>query len=51
MPREKSKIEINGMSWSERELGQIIRRKMMTKEYKSLKVYNRKLKHKNHEFT
>lgn len=36
------KIEINGMTWSERELDQIIRRKMMTKQFKNKKKYNRK---------
>lgn len=43
----KTLITIDGMSWSERELAQIIRRKMITKSEKNLKKYNRKKKHKN----
>lgn len=42
----KRKIEFDGQSYGERELAQVIRRKMMTKEYKSSKVYCRKDKHK-----
>lgn len=49
MAKTESKININGQVYNERELAQIIRRKMMTKEYKSSKVYCRKLKHKNNE--
>ena len=44
----KTLIRIDGMSWSERELAQIIRRKMITKSEKNLKKYNRKTKHKLH---
>lgn len=44
----KTLIRIDGMSWSERELAQIIRRKMITKSEKNLKKYNRKTKHKPH---
>lgn len=46
MDRRKEKIVIDGYSYNERELAQIIRRKMMAKEYKSNKTYSRKLKHK-----
>ena len=35
------KIEIDGMSWSERELAQIIRRKMLSKQFKNKKKYDR----------
>ena len=46
MAKTETKININGQVYNERELAQIIRRKMMTKEYKSSKVYCRKDKHK-----
>lgn len=42
-PRE---IGFDGMSWGERELSQIIRRRMLTKETKNKKKYSRKTKHK-----
>lgn len=47
----REQIKINGQTWSERELAQIIRRKMMSKTYKSPKNYTRKVKHKNDIFT
>ena len=43
-------IEICGQKWSERELAQIIRRKMITKATKNKKKYTRKSKHA-HEYT
>lgn len=39
-------IIIDGMSYGERELAQLIRRKMMTQEVKNKKKYTRKTKHK-----
>lgn len=39
-------VKIDCYEYSERELAQIIRRKMMTKEYKNKKNYTRKTKHK-----
>lgn len=39
-------ITIDGQTWSERELAQIIRRKMITKSTKNKKLYTRKIKHK-----
>ena len=45
----KRKIEFDGQSYGERELAQVIRRKMMARTYKSEKVYSRKLKHKNQD--
>ena len=39
-------ITINGMTWGERELAQLIRRKMITQETKNKKKYTRKTKHK-----
>ena len=44
--RNKKKVSFDGMSWGERELAQILRRKMMTKETKNKKKYTRKQKHK-----
>ena len=41
-----SEIVIDGMRYNERELAQIIRRKMITKEEKNIKVYKRREKHK-----
>lgn len=41
----KSYIEINGQSWSSRELSQLIRRRMLTKSVKNKKKYSRKSKH------
>ena len=46
---QKPKININGQVYGERELAQIIRRKMMARAYKSEKTYSRKLKHKNQD--
>lgn len=42
---EKNIIYIGNYSYNERELSQIIRRKMISKEYKNKTKYNRKLKH------
>lgn len=42
-------IYIGCYSYSERELSQIIRRKMISKEYKNKTIYSRKLKHKKYE--
>lgn len=39
-------IIIDGMSYGERELAQLIRRKMMTQEVKNKKKYTRKTKHR-----
>lgn len=45
----REQIKINGQTWSERELAQIIRRKMMSKVHETPKKYTRKIKHKNYE--
>lgn len=45
MSKERN-IIIDGMSYSERELAQLIRRKMMTQEVKNKKKYTRKTKHR-----
>lgn len=47
MKKETNKIYIDGLSWTERELSQIIRRKMITKEERNKKLYTRKTKHKS----
>ena len=39
-------INIDGMTYGERELSQLIRRKMITRSIKNLKKYTRKDKHK-----
>ena len=39
-------IETNNGTYKIRELAQLIRRNMMTREYKDKTKYNRKLKHK-----
>lgn len=39
-------IIIDGMSYRERELAQLIRRKMMTQEIRNKKKYTRKTKYK-----
>lgn len=39
----KSKVYIGQYSWSERELSQIIRRKMITQSKPNKKKYNRKV--------
>lgn len=44
--KNEDKIYIGCYSYSERELAQIIRRKMICKEYKNKNIYSRKLKHK-----
>lgn len=49
MTKTETKININGQVYNERELAQIIRRKMMARTYKSEKVYSRKLKHKDRD--
>lgn len=43
----QSKISFDGMSWGERELAQILRRKMITRETKNKKKYSRKEQKKN----
>ena len=40
-------IAFDGQCWGERELSQLIRRRMLTKETKNKKKYSRKAKH-NH---
>lgn len=45
MSKERN-IIIDGMSYGERELAQLIRRKMITQEVKNKKKYNRKTKHR-----
>ena len=45
MELAKDKIKIGPYSYNDRELAQIIRRKMMTKSIKNKKKYNRKNKH------
>ena len=42
----KREIKIGENSYNERELAQIIRRKMMTKSERNKKKYTRKIKHK-----
>lgn len=43
---EKKSVNIDGMTYGERELAQIIRRKMITREPKNKTKYTRKEKHK-----
>lgn len=44
----KKEEELNTiLGYNERHLAQLIRRKMMSRTYKSKKQYTRKLKHKN----
>ena len=43
---DKKTINIDGQTYGERELAQIIRRKMITKECKNKTKYTRKTKHK-----
>lgn len=43
---EKKEIIIDGMRYGERELAQLIRRKMLVRSIKNMKKYNRKVKHK-----
>lgn len=45
MSKERN-IIIDGMSYGERELAQLIRRKMITQEVKNKKKYTRKTKYK-----
>lgn len=42
----KNEIVIDGMTYGERELSQLIRRKMLTRFIKNKKKYTRKNKHK-----
>lgn len=42
----KKIIDVNGSTYGDRELSQLIRRNMMSKTYKSKKDYSRKQKHK-----
>lgn len=46
MRSDSKTIRIGEMSWNERELAQIIRRKMITQERRNKKKYRRKEKHK-----
>ena len=46
MCKEKNIINIDGMVYGERELAQLIRRKMITRTMKNKKKYSRKEKHK-----
>lgn len=46
MKREKRYINIDGMVYGERELAQLIRRKMLCQSVKNKKKYTRKEKHK-----
>ena len=43
---EKKTIDIDGMTYGERELSQLIRRRMMTRSVKDKTKYTRKEKHK-----
>jgi hypothetical protein len=43
----KKIVNVNGSTYGDRELSQLIRRNMMSKTYKSKKDYTRKIKHKN----
>lgn len=45
-----NEIIIDGMRYKERELAQLIRRRMITRETKNIKKYTRKQKHKNYEY-
>lgn len=45
----KNKIKIGVYSFSNRELSQIIRRKMITKSWRNKKKYNRKSKDNSYE--
>lgn len=38
-------ITFDGMTWGERELSRLIRRRMLTKEVRNKKKYTRKIKH------
>ena len=40
-----NEIVIDGMRYKERELAQLIRRRMLVREFKNIKKYNRKEKH------
>ena len=46
MKRQKQYINIDGMVYGERELAQLIRRKMLCQSLKNKKKYTRKSKHK-----
>lgn len=43
-------VNINGMRYSDRELSQLIRRRMMSKTHETIKKYSRKNKHKNNNY-
>lgn len=44
--KTKDEIIIDGMRYGERELAQLIRRKMMTQDVRNKKKYTRKEKHR-----
>ena len=44
--KTKNEIVIDGMRYGERELAQLIRRKMMTQDVRNKKKYTRKEKHR-----
>ena len=44
--KTKDEIVIDGMRYGERELAQLIRRKMMTQDVRNKKKYTRKEKHR-----
>lgn len=46
MKSNENIININGYTYHERELSQLIRRKMLQKNFESKKYYTRKSKHK-----
>lgn len=45
--KKAERIKFDGMEWGERELAQILRRKMITRETKNKKKYSRKEQKKN----
>ena len=45
--KKKNIINIDGMTYGDRELAQLIRRKMITRSIKDKTKYTRKIKHKN----
>lgn len=46
MKKEKGIIDVDGMKYGDRELSQLIRRKMITQTMPDKTKYSRKLKHK-----
>ena len=46
MRSDREMVRIGELTWGERELAQIIRRKMITREVRNKKKYYRKEKHK-----